>query len=332
MAEKGKLETAEVRIRAAYSKRWVLGLMVGILAFVATVVGIVLMVRTEKAEVTAQVLMNDELTMYPAVAELKGYFTYADEEVTHLWKVRVKFVNSGDKTVVGMGTQKNILGEGLNFVFPDNTRILRIEEESETFQSNIEQIEQNHFQIQFSQWRSGEYAITSFYIASEKPLEVYPCPSVPTRDIIDGDVIIQDLTEREPRERVSIIDRLPIPISMAGKVIGGIFAGAIAVGLLIFVIWSWKNSIVLFTWKRRYLSDFFDYLDEVEPKLPHQTKQRFRRRPYELPSRLWDKFEGQKAPKSDMVFDNIGETILYTVVPLMLAFGPICLILILFPA
>ena len=181
MAERGKFETTEKRIRAAYSKFGMVSMVVGLVALLATVVSVGIVLRAEKTEVAAQVLANDELTMYPAVAELKGYFTYADEEVAHLWKVRVKFVNSGDKTVIGMGNQKNILGEGLNFVFPDDTRILRIEEESETFQSNVEQMEQNHFQIQFSQWRSGEYRIESFYVASDYPLNENPCPTTTTR-------------------------------------------------------------------------------------------------------------------------------------------------------
>ena len=93
MAEKGKFETAETRIRTAYSKYKVFSLAVGLFALVVAIVGVVIMLRTEKAEVTAQVLTNDELTIYPAVAELKGYYTYLDEEVDYLWKVRVKFIN-----------------------------------------------------------------------------------------------------------------------------------------------------------------------------------------------------------------------------------------------
>lgn len=331
IAEKGKLETAEVRIRAAYSKRWVLGLMVGVLAFVATVVGIVLMVRSEKAEVTAQVLANDELTMYPAVAELRGYFTYADEEVAYLWKVRVKFVNSGDKTLVGMGNQKNILGEGLNFVFPDDTRILRIEEESETFQSNMEQIEQNHFQIQFSQWRSGEYNIASFYIASERLLEAVPCPSVLTRDIIDGDVVVEDLTERRPEERKFVIDHLPKVVSTSGKIIGVVVTGFLTIVLLVMGVSGWKPAFRLEQWKNQYLSSFNDYLDQLEPPLPEREKKLFKQKPYKLPEVFWAKFDGEKVTEEPSL-DSRGACIGFIIVSVFILFGLISLILMLIPA
>lgn len=332
MAEEGKFETAEKRMRIAYSKFGMVSVVVGLLALVVAIVGVVIVLPSEKTEVTAQVLASDELTKYSSVAGLRGSFTYADEEVTHLWKLRIQFVNSGDKTIIGTGNQANILDEGLNFVFPDDTRVLRIEEEASTFQSTIVQPKPNHVQIRFSQWRSGEYTIISFYVASDEPLDADPLPTTPIiRDIVDGNVLVQDLTEEIPPERVPLIDRLPRAISTFGKIAGGISAGVIIVGLLVFVIWSWKNSIGLSTWKRRYLSDFFDYLREIEPKLSRQTKQRFREKPYELPSELWDKFEGQKAPKSDMVFDNIGETILYTIGSFVLVFGFISLILMLFP-
>ncbi len=330
MAEKGKLETAETTIRTAYSKFWVLGLVVSVLALVATMVGVVIMLRSEKAEVTAQVLSNDELTMYPAVAELRGYFTYADEEVAYLWKVRVKFVNSGDKTIVGMGNQKNIFGEGLNFVFSDDTRILRIEEESGTFQGNVEQIEQNHFQIQFSQWRSGEYNIASFYIASERLLEAVPCPYVLTRDIIDGNVIIEDLTETRPEERISLIDRLPVPISLAGKIMGGITVGSLTVLLIILLAIAWMDTIKKFRWKRRYLPDFHIYLNRVEPQISKRRKKLYRENPETLPDELWANFEGKKASWSLDFGDKIRATII-TIFLVLAVFGLSSLILMLFP-
>ena len=143
----------------------------------AVILILAIMLIPEKTEVTAQILSCGELTKYSPIAELKGHFTYAGEDVAHLWKLTVKLINSGDKTIVGEGNQKNIIGEGLNFVFPDDTRILNIEEEANTFQSTITQPEPNQIQIQFRQWRSGEYSITCFYVASDKPLDADPLPT-----------------------------------------------------------------------------------------------------------------------------------------------------------
>lgn len=331
MAERGKFETTEKRIRAAYSKLGMVSMIVGLVALLATVVGVVILLRAEKTEVAAQVLASDELTMYPPEPELTGRFTYGGEEVAHLWKFRVRFVNLGAKTIIGEGNLKNILSEGVNFVFPDDMRILRIEEEADTFQSNIVQLKQNQFQIQFSQWRSDEYTIVSFYIACDKAVHTGPFLTALTRDIIDGEVVIQDLTQERPGEPMFVIDRLPGAISMPGKIIGGFLAGVLAIIVVIVVPWGWKDSLPLMVWKRRHLSNFLNYLDQVEPKLSERRKQMLKKRPDKLPKELWAKFKDPKAPLKTPMFDSVGAGVVTTLVLLVIAFGFISLILMLFP-
>jgi len=331
MAEKGKFETAEKRIRTAYSKFGFVTLVVGVVALLATIAGVAIMLRPEKTEVTAQVLACDELTEYSTVAELKGSFTYADEEVSHLWKLKVKFINSGDKTIVGVGSQTNILGEGLNFVFPDDTRILKIENEADTFDSSIMQPKSNQLQIQFSQWRSGEYRIESFYVASDYPLDENPCPTTTTREIIDGNVVIQDLTEERPHERLSVIDRLPIAVSITFKVIGGVIAGGWTLLFSIILAIAWKDTVNKFNWKRRYLSDFRRYLNRVKSKIPLEDRKLYRENPEILPDELWANFAGKKASWSQ-AFDSKSTATIVTAIFIFTAFGLICLILMLFPA
>lgn len=331
MVEKGKFETTEKRIRTAVSSRFVtVGVVVSVLALIATIVGVIIVLRSEKTEVTAQVLACDELTKYSPVAELKGSFTYLGEEVAHLWKLKVKFINSGDKTIVGVGSQTNVLGEGLNFVFPDDTRILKIENEADTFDSNIMQPKSNQLQIQFSQWRSGEYRIESFYIASDYPLDENPCPTTTTREIIDGNVVIQDLTEERPHERLSVIDRLPRVISTPGKIIGGVSAGGLALAFIIILAWAWMDTVKKLMWKRRYLSHFRVYLNQVEPKISKRRKRLYMEMPEVLPDELWTTFEGKKAGWSTGFSDKSTATIV-TAILIFVAVGLSCLILMLFP-
>ncbi|GAG56603.1 unnamed protein product, partial [marine sediment metagenome] len=293
-----KSSRVEKRVSSLFERS---GLVFGIvLTLTALVIGLLTYFTLEqKTEVAAQVLASDELTTYHPDMEAK--FTYEGEEVTHLWKLKVRFVNSGDKTIIGTGNQSDLVGNGLNFVFPDDTRMLRIEKETETFQSNVVQVKPNHFQIQFSQWRSGEYSIVSFCVASDKWLETHPFPSVPTtdsvptRDIIDGDVFIDDLTERRPLEQITFIDRLPRVVSIAGKIMGGISAGLLVLGLLIILIWAWMDTFKKYMWKRQYLSSFRIYLNQVEPKISKSKKILYMEYPESLPDGLWTKFEGKKA-------------------------------------
>lgn len=331
MAEKRKLETAETTIRTAYSKFGVFNWLVGILAVVVAIVGLVIMLIPEKTEVTAQILSCGELTKYSPIAELKGHFTYAGEDVAHLWKLTVQLVNSGGKTIVGEGNQKNIIGEGLNFVFPDDTRILNIEEEANTFQSTITQPEPTQIQIQFRQWRSGEYSITCFYVASDKPLDADPLPTTPIiRDIIDGDVVIEDLTETRPEERISLIDHLPRPLSLAGKIMGGIIAGGLTLLFIFLLVKAWMDTIKKFRWKRQYLSDFRIYLNQVEPQISKRRKKLYRETPEELPDELWTKFKGKKASWS-LYFDDKTMATIITILLVLGIFGFSSLILMLLP-
>lgn len=306
------------------------GVVVPVVALVLTIVGVYFMVRAEKTEVAAQVLSCGELTKYSPIAELKGHFTYAGEDVAYLWKLTVKFVNSGDKTIVGEGNQKNIIGEGINFMFPDNTRILKVEEEANTFQSTIMQPEPNQLQIRFRQWRSGEYSIKSFYVASDKPLYTDPLPAAPTRDIVDGDILVEDLTQRGPAERRSLIDYLPRAVSTPAKVIGGISAGGLALTFIIVLALAWRGTVKKAMWKRRYLPSFAIYLDQVEPKISKSRKKLYRENPEILPDELWANFKGKKASWG-MDFDDKPTATVITLILIFLVLGLSCLTLMLFP-
>lgn len=321
-------KTVEKRVSSFFERFW---LLFGVLlTLVALVIGLLsYFTLGKKTEVAAQVLACDELTTYHP--ELEAEFTYADEEVTHLWKLRVQFVNSGDNTIVGEGNQANIISEGLNFMFPEGTRVLRAEEETDTFEGSIVQTNSNEFQIQFSQWRSGEYIIGSFYVASEQPLAVAPCPTAPTRDLIDGDIIIEDLTERGPEEQISLIDRLPTGISIFGKIMGGSATGTLALILFFILIWAWMDTVKKFTWKKRYLSSFLSYLDKIEPALSKSMKRRYKNAPEKLPHGLWANFEGKRARWS-MAFPGKVATITLTILSVSAIFGLSCLLLMLFPA
>jgi len=308
------------------------GLFVSSIALVLTVASVVFVIRAEKTEVAAQVLSCGELTKYSPVAELKGHFTYAGEDVAHLWKLTIKFVNTGDKTIIGQGNQKNIIGDGLNFVFPDGTRILNVEDEATSFQNTIVKPNLNSCQIQFLQWRSGEYSITSFYVASDEPLDADPLPTALTRDIVDGDIVIEDLTERRPQEPMFVIDLLPRTVSMAGKILGGIVAGLIVIGVMVIVVWGWMDTIRKFMWKGRYLSSFLNYLGKVEPRLSKSEKEIFKGNPDRLPDGLWSGFEGRKFPVSGVEFDSRLEVALVTIGSLVIVFGLSFLVLMLFPA
>jgi hypothetical protein len=209
----------ETTIKRGLSLKGVWGVVLAvitILGVIGTGVGLWLSNRSETTQVTAEVLASDELTRYEAVSGLEGQFAYQGVPVKHLWKLRINLVNSGDRTVVGEGNLKNVMGDGLCLAFPEGTTILDV-----TVTYDIpEEItvvlnEQNSFLVKFPQWRPGESVRTDLYIASEEPLESL-FPVTRGRDIVDGEVITRDYTESRRVEPSSAIGYLPSGISTAG--------------------------------------------------------------------------------------------------------------------
>lgn len=311
------------------------------LALAAIIIGIVSYIelkRAKKTEVSAQVISSEELTFYTPEAELSASYKWSGEEVTHLWKLRIKFVNSGKITIIGKSNQKNIINDGINFVFPDNTRILRIQMEDEDFTNIMKKKEINQLQIQFSQWRSGEYALASFYIASEEPLDRDPFPMVPKiRDIVNGEVVVQDLRDRKLGEPLLYIDRAPKYISISGKIIGWGIVAAVALGSFVLFIGGCiaiAQLCQIAWWKRNHLSEFTKFIDKIKPPLTNEKKEEYSKKPFILPAKHWDKFKGQQIPVKNIMFESESqkEAIPFMLVSLGVLFGSIALILSLIPA
>ncbi len=99
-------------------------------SFIIAVVGIVLSffffsTGQSKPELTLQAISNDNLTIQPDITGLQGNYTYFREPVAHLWKVKISIVNTGNQTLVGEGSQSDVLGDKIDFQFPEGVEILR---------------------------------------------------------------------------------------------------------------------------------------------------------------------------------------------------------------
>lgn len=163
-----------------------LGILIALVAMLATVLGLFFQFRPKRRELTAQVSASDELTSVANIPGLTAQYTYMSKEVDHLWKVAVSFINTGDQTIVGEGPQKTLIHDAVVLAFPESTEILNIEEEAKDFPITVAKEDSDHFQLKFSQWRVGESVTLSFYVSSSKPIAAPLLPIVETRDIVDG--------------------------------------------------------------------------------------------------------------------------------------------------
>ena len=327
----------KAEISAYYKIITIIGASVTLIAGIVVIATFIIEMRAKKIEIDAQVIGSEELTTPAPEAELKAQYTWAGDDVSNLWKIRINFINARDKTIIGKGSQKNILNDGLNFVFPEKTRILRVQTENANFKNTIIWT-MNQFQIRFSQWRAQEYITACFYLSSEEPLAEDPFPIVLNRDILDGNVVVQDLRESKPSEKLFLIDKLPKFLSLTGKIIGGILAGLIAYlfAMLTYAVWK---AMIIFTkwknWKKLYLSAFIKYLDNIKPQLSIKKKKEYALNPKKLPEKFWANFDGPPAPKKitePFFIKSIAKCIVLTIALIVIIFGFASLILTLIPA
>lgn len=305
---------------------------VTILAFVFSIAIYLIQRASGETEISAQVMSNDELTLYAPEAELNARFAYAGEDVAHLWKTEVRFINSGYRTVVGKGSMKNIISdEGLNFVYPENTLILRMQEKDENLEAKLIQTGENKFQIQFSQWRANEYVLACFYIASEEPLSVNPLPSVIEREIIDGNVIIEDLTKKEVGKRRYAIDVALKGFARYGRIFGGIINGLAIIVLSVIFLGGWIGYIIISSWKKKYSEEALKHLSKIKPSLGKELIGLYIKNPDTIPADCWEGFKGKKSPSKLQIFDDLKDALSASVVLIILLIGFLSLLLSIIP-
>lgn len=246
-------------------------------------------------ELTAQVLSGDELTLPLKVRGLVGHYTYGGTEVAHLWKIRVNFVNTGDRTLVGVGPSCNVLYGALHFEFPSETRILDTETDLDQLGAVVTVYEENKLKIEFEQWRKRENLIASFFVSSEALLEQPPLLRATERQIIDGEVRVETLTGQElPRRSYLDVLPLPRPLEVTTRLVGLVFAAfMIFLGGWFFI--APYGYIRWVRWRARYLKQFEEYVTSSS-EIPKHMKEFYIKYPGRLGKEHWSKFEGKRAP------------------------------------
>lgn len=312
----------------------IIGLLTTLLGFIFAVIIYLSQKSQKNILIEAKIISNDEITLYAPEQQLNARFTYAGEEVKHLWKQIIRFDNKNIRTVVGKGKMMNIIGDGINFSFPDNTRLLKMQITDNAFDGVLVKLDSNKFQLQFSQWRQDEYLIGLFYVASEVELKKKPILSVIARDIIDGDVRIQDRTELKSQEGLFVVDSLPRYLAQSGKIIGVFVLIGLSVLVTAFLVHGWREFFLKYpkykNWNDMYKSKFYEYLKKAELNLTAEWQTYYKNNIMTVPDSIWKGFEGEKYPGAPD-FDKPRMAIIATFVSLVILFGSIIMLLSLIP-
>lgn len=184
-------------------------------------------IHEKHVKLNVEIISLENLTAHEAIEDLSIKYYYLDTlEVHNLWKVQLVIRNTGDKTIVGTGSGKQILGDGLPVHYNDksnkNSRILS----SRIINSNNEATFKNQ-KLYFQQWRRDEYVELVAFIESPCQPEV----SISDRDIVDSEIIYTVYTPK--REYKNIAGHLPIWLNKTLKIIYGVFVVLFIIACLI---------------------------------------------------------------------------------------------------
>jgi hypothetical protein len=258
------MEQSDTKHLKLWNRFTQLAAVLGLLASIAAVISVAFQLRSESRVIELQFVSADQLTSLPNVDGLKGEFFYRDVNVTDLWRLKIRFVNNGDVTLIGEGRASSLLQGSIPIQFPSDIFILDTSEKSGEFYV-INQKSPNQIELTFSQWRPKEEFETILYVTSSTVLKSPPIPTVPGRPIIDGDVIVHALSEKTVSDSKPLLDKLPNPIALIGRVLGIIFALFIFGIVFYIAIYLFPTEYIkAVSWKRKNKSTFVNILKGLE--------------------------------------------------------------------
>jgi hypothetical protein len=207
--------------------------MIKIFKWVATMVAIIAGCITiyfafheERVKLNVEIISSENLTAHETIEDLSIKYYYSDTlEVHNLWKVQCVIRNTGDKTIVGTGTEKQILSDGLPIYFNKSEKNCRTLS-ARILNSNNEATLRNQ-KLYFQQWRRDEYVELMAFIESPYQPEV----QLSDRDIVDSEISYSVYTPK--REYRVIADHLPIWLNRTLKIIYVVFVVLFVIACLI---------------------------------------------------------------------------------------------------
>ncbi len=189
-----------------------IGRIAAITTTVAGLIGIYFALHEKRVKLNVEIISLENLTAHDTIEDLSIKYYYSDTlEVHNLWKVQCIIRNIGDKTIVGTGTEKQILSDGLPIHFNKSEKSCRTLS-VRILNSNNEAYLRNQ-KLYFQQWRRDEYVELMAYIESPYQPEV----QLSDRDIVDSEISYSVYTPK--REYRIIADHLPIWLNITLKIV-----------------------------------------------------------------------------------------------------------------
>lgn len=268
--------------------------IIGSIASIASVIyiflpsndNIKLVVNTSNVERLTQTLGDGE-------PNFKVDYKYKGKEIRNLWKYNIQFRNTSNKTLIGGGSQKNILEKDLTFILKNEYLILDYKRTHSDFNNNII-IDSTKLKISFDQWRTNEILEYSFYVKTNtSEIDTLLLSQPKSRQIIDGDIIFayQDLINNDKK----ITYFIPNKLKSISYIIVLIILILFFASIVLLTVIGLQEYIKIIKWKK---NNFSDYKESVRKKFSNQgTIKKYIRNPkLNKENSFWMNFKGAKYP------------------------------------
>ncbi|HEY0548181.1 MAG TPA: hypothetical protein VGF13_01190 [Verrucomicrobiae bacterium] len=221
----------------------------GVIGTVAALIPLVLLWLDKKeAGVTCTIISADQLVPTTSVPKLSVDYQYNGKPVTNLWRAVLRVRNTGGRTLITTpGANKNVLAEGLTLTFP-SARIFDYDlSENQPQVAGDITSGRTVLQLKFAQWRPQEAVKVSLYLSRESNTTF--AVELNDREIVDGVVGVGKENVSRPRFG-PLLSRVPPIVALAIGILGFEGGLVLALGLLIFLFFAFRDGHRLNQWWR----------------------------------------------------------------------------------
>jgi len=277
----------------------------GIIGSVASLISLIYFFiptnKTLNIEVRTISLENLTNTGNKSEPELQIIYKYKNQDIQNLWKYSIIMTNASNKTLIGVGPQRNILADYLTLNLKKGFIVLDKKLIHSDFNNRIITLDSTKIGLAFEQWRSNESVEYTFYIKSDQKIpDKLPFAEPSIRQIIDGDILFKYLN---PNDQTKMVTRV-LPYQVLRM------AYSMSFIILFFIITLFAGVVLLFplsfyrtkNWHKNHFNNFTTFIKE-KFQANVATQKIYLDNPKSLPINIWKEFKGEKFPYTPVDFD-----------------------------
>lgn len=249
------------------AQRWTFGRFLkttaAIIAALTSLVGLVNFGRQmldSGPALTLFLLSRERLTAIPEVPGLVSEFRFDNRPVKDLWKMRLRLQNTGRKTIVFDGPNRNIVRGDIELTIAPIFELLGRQIESNPQAIKMEAAGTNGYAFSSLQWRRDEQITFSVFL-ERKDLAQTPGPAsfAFERVLVDGEITVADATVEQSGPARPILDRIAPGVASTVRLMLYVFLGLVgAAGAMLAIIapyFVYRDARKKLQWRKNYLTE-----------------------------------------------------------------------------